>query len=78
MLRFRIQRPWSAGWLVFDHWSCCASLMIGSARSDGSSISGLMQPVATDAENDHTKSKYASLAAIDHAVRGIYTSTDFP
>jgi hypothetical protein len=33
-----------------------------------------MRPVATDADNDHTRSKYATYAALDRALRPIYTA----
>ncbi|TAL82036.1 MAG: single-stranded DNA-binding protein [Candidimonas sp.] len=36
-----------------------------------------MGPVSTDAENPQTKSKYASYAAIDRAIRPIYTKHGF-
>ena len=36
-----------------------------------------MRPVAADADNPQTKSKYASFAALDRALRPIYTSHGF-
>lgn len=36
-----------------------------------------MEPVAKDANNPQTKSKYASLAALDRAIRPIYTKHGF-
>jgi hypothetical protein len=36
-----------------------------------------MRPVAADAENDQTHSKYASYAALDRAIRPIYTRHGF-
>lgn len=36
-----------------------------------------MRPIATDANNPQTKSRYASYAALDRALRPIYTKHDF-
>lgn len=36
-----------------------------------------MEPVARDAENNHTRSKYATLEAISEAVRPVYTQHGF-
>jgi hypothetical protein len=36
-----------------------------------------MRPIATDADNPQTRSRYASFAALDRAVRGIYTEHGF-
>ena len=36
-----------------------------------------MGPIATDRKNDQTKSRYASYAALDHAVRPIYVKHGF-
>jgi hypothetical protein len=36
-----------------------------------------MRPIATDSDNSQTKSKYASYAALDRAVRKIYTDAGF-
>jgi ERF superfamily len=36
-----------------------------------------MQPVATDSDNPQTRSRYASYAALDRAVRSVYTAHGF-
>ncbi len=36
-----------------------------------------MRPVATDAENPQTRSRYATYAALDRAIRPIYTAAGF-
>ena len=51
-----------------------SALQFGNAMADAQAE---MRPVATDASNPQTKSRYASYAALDRAIRPIYSKYGF-